>query len=581
MNLQVIGIRSKCCMLLDKTKITIEITGVCTEDVLLKNLETIKSQKIEWIQTFPANLQMEILQGEEILQYVLELMKPDISVNRVKQILEQVPIRDLMKYAPEVVRAVLSCHEVKDNYMGIYLKCYQEDGLSGEELWNLCEGLEWFQKNRENLTDDWLESIGAERSLFMEPAITHNFICYIQDYDGCIQMLTQRKDVRELINTVCRADNGEAVLDDIAMEELCANTERISGLWSWAQEFFEEQQLGKFLNLWLQNHALVYDLECLKNKAESGEHIDKESILMGRASYIAFFYNEKFPEELRREQEELIIYAITHKKRAFLNLVRENIQLYKDLSGNSVLFCRAFYDRCMNINSMNSKNLAACEGMANHDNIAWDLLAEREYTFEELALIYSLPKRYIQLYESFSARRTDERLRIMREIVKKRCLPVDVMLEELSENLMQKPLSQWMQQDFGHIQDLTYENAVGLLSRFEMLAQFIPDMKNNVEVRYALSNLTQCQEATSMEALRENSLEYNEEWKYLADIFVFSKDFIAENRERIIRFIFEDGAHIMKIYCGSQPKKLDDLRRLVSAELMGRFKELKYYQFHH
>lgn len=296
MNLQVIGIRSKCCMLLDKTKITIEITGVCTEDVLLKNLETIKSQKIEWIQTFPANLQMEILQGEEILQYVLELMKPDISVNRVKQILEQVPIRDLMKYAPEVVRAVLSCHEVKDNYMGIYLKCYQEDGLSGEELWNLCEGLEWFQKNRENLTDDWLESIGAERSLFMEPAITHNFICYIQDYDSCIQMLTQRKDVRELINTVCRADNGEAVLDDIAMEELCTNTERISGLWSWAQEFFEEQQLGKFLNLWLQNHALVYDLECLKNKAESGEHIDKESILMGRASYIAFFYNEKVSE---------------------------------------------------------------------------------------------------------------------------------------------------------------------------------------------------------------------------------------------------------------------------------------------
>ena len=166
----------------------------------------------------------------------------------------------------------------------------------------------------------------------------------------------------------------------------------------------------------------------------------------------------------------------------------------------------------------------------------------------------------------------------MREIVKKRCLPVDVMLEELSENLMRKLLSQWMQQDFGHIQDLTYENAVGVLSRFEMLAQFIPDMKNNVEVRYALSNLTQCQEATSMEALRENSLEYNEEWKYLADIFVFSKDFIAENRERIIRFIFEDGAHIMKIYCGSQPKKLDDLRRLVSAELMGRFKELKYYQ---
>ena len=73
-------------------------------------------------------------------------------------------------------------------------------------------------------------------------------------------------------------------------------------------------------------------------------------------------------------------------------------------------------------------------------------------------------------------------------------------------------------------------------------------------------------------------MECNEEWKYLANAFAFSKDFIAENRERIIRFILEDGAHIMKIYCESQPEKRDDLRRLVSAELMGRFKELKYYQ---
>lgn len=578
MDLQVISKRSKCCMLLDKTNITYEVTGMCTEDVLLKNLETIKSQEGGGIQIFPVNIQTEILQDEETLQYVLELMKPDISLNRVKQILEQLPLKDLMKYAPEEVRAVLSCQKIKDIYMGIYLKCYQKDGLSDEELWNLWKGLEWFRKKRNNLTDDWLESIGAERSLFMEPVITHDFIFEIQDYDSCIQMLVQREDVRQLINVLCQADNGEAVLDEIAMEELCANTRQISELWCWAQEFFEEQQLGKFLKLWLRNHALVYDLECLKKKAESGERIDKESILMGRASYIAFFYNEKFPVELEREQEDLIIYAITHKKRAFLNLVRENIQLYKDLPGNSVLFCRIFYDRCLNINSMNSKNLAACEDMTNHGNIAWDLLAQREHTFDELALIYALPERYIQLYESFSARRTDERLRVMREIVKKRCLPVDVMFEELSENLMQKPLSQWMQQDFRHIQDLSHENAVKLLSRFEMFARFIPDMKNNAEVRYVLSNLTQCQEVASMEELRENSLECNEEWKHLVKTFVFSEEFIAENRERIIRFILEDGAHIMKIYYESQPDKQDDLRRLVSAELMGRFKELKYYQ---
>lgn len=126
--------------------------------------------------------------------------------------------------------------------------------------------------------------------------------------------------------------------------------------------------------------------------------------------------------------------------------------------------------------------------------------------------------------------------------------------------------------------DLSHENAMRLLSRLEVLARFIPDMRNNAEARYVLSNLTQCQETASMEEFRKKALECNEEWKYLADIFAFPEEFIAENRERIIRFIFEDGAHIMKIYCESQREKLDDLRRLVSAELMGRFKELKYYQ---
>lgn len=113
MDLQVISKRSKCCMLLDKTNITYKVTGMCAEDVLLKNLETIKSQEIEVIQTFPANIQAVILQDEETLKYVLELMKPDISVDRVKQVLEQMPLKDLKKYAPEEVCAVLSCQKVQ------------------------------------------------------------------------------------------------------------------------------------------------------------------------------------------------------------------------------------------------------------------------------------------------------------------------------------------------------------------------------------------------------------------------------------------------------------------------------------
>ena len=390
MDLQKISMRSKCCILLEQAKINSKITSVCKEDVLLKNLEILISKKLcEAVSSFPEGMQTAILQEEETLQFMLKLLEPEVPIYRTKQMLEQVPLKDLMRYEPEEVREVLSNQQIAGKYMGIYLKYYREDGLNGEDLSKLWRGLECFQRSRTNLTDDWLENIDKKRSLLMEPIITNNFIQRIQNYDACLLMLSQREDVLQLLNILCQADDGESVLDDIAMEELCANTKQLAELWNWAQGFFEKSQLAKFLQLWLQNHALVYDLVHLKKSAESGEKINAEAILTGRASYIAFFYNIEFPGELEGAHEELIIYAITHKKRAFLNLVRENIQLYKGISPCSVLFCRTFYDKCLNVNTMNDRNLAACGEMMNRRNIAWNLLAEREHTFEELALIYS------------------------------------------------------------------------------------------------------------------------------------------------------------------------------------------------
>lgn len=216
-------------------------------------------------------------------------------------------------------------------------------------------------------------------------------------------------------------------------------------------------------------------------------------------------------------------------------------------------------------------------GNQKEENIAWTLLAEREHTFGKMELIYFLPESYVRLYESFSARRTDERIRIMREIVKDMCLPDDVRQEELSEKLMEKPLSQWIQQDLGHIEGLSRQNALRLLSEYRMFIRFIPDMANDAEVRYVWTDIGKCQKFSSMKEIRKHSLEENQEWRYLAETFDFSDKFIKENQERIRKFIFEDGAHIMKTYCESQKMQQDALRRLISAELMGRFKELKYY----
>ena len=88
--------------------------------------------------------------------------------------------------------------------------------------------------------------------------------------------------------------------------------------------------------------SLLYDLRHLKRKLEQSPGLDVESLLAGRASYVAFCYNEYFPEALGSRQEKLVIYAVTHKKHAFLKLILENFSVFKQISPLSVLFQHPF-----------------------------------------------------------------------------------------------------------------------------------------------------------------------------------------------------------------------------------------------
>lgn len=165
----------------------------------------------------------------------------------------------------------------------------------------------------------------------------------------------------------------------------------------------------------------------------------------------------------------------------------------------------------------------------------------------------------------------------MREIAKEECLPEGTNIESLAIMLSQKPLSKWIQNDLSHITEISKVNAVRLLGDYKSFSKFIPDIMDNAELRYILDYKEQCITFSSVYEMRQNILDYNKEWKYLINLFGFSKQFITKNSEHIKRFLYEDGAYIIKTYHISNPKKTEELRRLVSAELMGRFKKLKYY----
>lgn len=191
--------------------------------------------------------------------------------------------------------------------------------------------------------------------------------------------------------------------------------------------FFTDEEKPSFMKLLLGNHSLVHDLRRLKDKVTNGMGKEAHQMTGNRASYIAFFYNNEFIEEWKGERmEELMIYAITHKKKAFLSLIKEKKELFLSIPFHSILFQREFYDRVINLNTINARNLEQCLKIKQWPVDILERFYDRGNTFEEIWVLCGLPKRYAELYLNLSLARVDARLKVIREVINKNCLQIDM-----------------------------------------------------------------------------------------------------------------------------------------------------------
>lgn len=157
--------------------------------------------------------------------------------------------------------------------------------------------------------------------------------------------------------------------------------------------------------------------------------------------------------------------------------------------------------------------------MTQYSKEVLEILAASEHTFDEIALLYGLPVEYAQLYEKISAGRKDDRICIMREIVKKKCLSPGLILDEVAVQLSRKRLSEWILQDFKHIRELDAHMAVQILGEYSRIKRFVPQIKNAAEARYILNNIEKASALSSMQEIRENAIDGNAEWDYLVEMF--------------------------------------------------------------
>lgn len=331
---------------------------------------------------------------------------------------------------------------------------------------------------------------------------------------------------------------------------------------------------------WLWNSALLEDLCQLEEVLTEGA--DTDTLFSGRAAYVNALYGNPLADfdfsYFPNKKTELFLYAITNRKKSFLTLAQEQEELLLDLPDGSMLFEPDIYRNHLNLNTLNAQNLKDCYGLVEFRQ-RLGLLEPRWYTFEELKQLNYANVKEMELYGYLTCKKSDEKLCILKELLKKKCVPVNFTTEQLqkvAKSLSQKRLSRWMQEEFQNITDLKPGTAMWLLANLDDLHGFEKEITKDKQVYFLLRDKELLSQCHSVPELKELLCKQDISWKSLKEELMLTEEFQKENQERVQEFLFEGGAEIMAAYLKSRPCKQEEIRRLVVAELLGKFPELKY-----
>lgn len=579
MEIQKIKQRKECCRLILSLELGKSLTKMCKEEDLLAGCRDILDMGTsQAYKDLPDVQQVLLIKSVALRKIVSQLFQMGAVSGRVSGLLAQMDEEEIREYPIERLYDVLSDDTVQVSYIALYLRYYGDMDLLHEEKWRLRKGLDnYFSHQDQEQRDE--EFLRLHGKLLYNDVVSGKILSGMSNrYLECLWSMAQNEKILKIMETINRMCCGRICIDDEIFKQIEANPDKIEQLIRWSDGFYKGNESEKFCQRLFENRALLYDLERLRKKVDEGKIQEAHQMVESRSAYISFFYNEFFEDNWNDEQkEELVIYAVTHRKKAFLSLIRNNPEVFRSLPSNSLLFQKSFYSCVVNINTLNVKNLKQCQNIKYYPEDVLKLLSEKVYTFEEVSVLEKLPTAYAALYAALQNERVDDRLKVVRELIKRKCLRQDMNISALAAKLSLYPLSEWIQTEFSHIKDLNAMVAMKLLQSMDQIRHLIKDIKVVSEARYVADNAETFSQYADMDSVRGDMLKKDQEWLQLRDVLGFDTKFVRDNKDRIMTFLYEDGAHIMWTYYTGVSHKKEELRRLVSAELMGRFTELKYH----
>ena len=424
----------------------------------------------------------------------------------------------------------------------------------------------------------------AQKALLEEAFVGTRELFSENDFCEIWALLQDKPEVKELIRFFHQNEIDE-VLDlthyKCISQDVALHMQLLTSIF----EKVGRDATGAFVRIWALNDCPLHELKVMERRATEMPDTDWDAAFASRVSYVNLLYGKRLKEidlkNLPSFQENLLIYAITHKKKHFIHLVDENAETFLDVPHYSLLYADNMYAAHMNLNELSQKDLKDLVWMR---GIRLDpdlLMPHRQYTFVELRALYGLSPVYLRLYHHLTSDKQDYRLLVLRQLVKRDALSESLSGDDIStlaEYLNTKPLSQWQEQEFGHIAGLQVSDVVAMLIHFEQLWHLLPCIHDQTEALLAVQNAEYLYQFDTIDALLDNIHLLDPDWAFLSSYMELSETFLQEHHRTICQFLGRNGAHIARAYLHELPENsCKAFCRIVKAELMGKLHELKYF----
>ena len=415
-----------------------------------------------------------------------------ISINSINSMLAHAGGDVLsVNFKYEELYEVLTDERIFNQWKYEYLKYYSKCGFDSRQLLDLMDGI----SKLSSYTDFTLSELSnTERLLLIEPFFRSGLINEVIS-DRTVWKYFEEPEVKEILNICASSPIYDCRIHQEQIKEISRNAGSIlKGIKSVLPYFPQKCQDG-FIEQWLENDMLVYDLKQLKRNLPSATEDALVRMVKNRTFYLNFLYGDFLAElnleNVSSQKQDMLIYALTHRKKHFLSVVKEYFSLFLKLPRYSLLMDKEVYTTYLNLNTLNGKNLQEACGLGCLSKEIRKCLTRKDYTFAELKLFVTAGKQYVYLYHQLYPLKYDERMKTIRELAGKECIPDNISEESLisiAEKLRQKPLSQWIHKELGHIENLSWNCAVKVLAVWNELERFIPGVRTEQHLLFLLKN---------------------------------------------------------------------------------------------